>query len=84
MEKGYSALEPFPVKSTPILLLLLIFRGILYGGESVIGKGNGMTQQAMKKKNNVQAKPILKWAGGKTQMLGNLLPKVPATYNRYI
>ena len=40
--------EPFPVKSTPILLLLLIFRGILYGGESVIGKGNGMTQQEMK------------------------------------
>lgn len=76
--------EPFPVKSTSILLLLLIFRGILYGGESVIGKGNGMTQQAMKKKNNVQAKPILKWAGGKTQMLGNLLPKVPASYNRYI
>lgn len=32
----------------------------------------------------MQAKPILKWAGGKTQMLGNLLPKVPASYNRYI
>ena len=23
------------------------------------------------------AKPILKWAGGKTQMLGELLPRVP-------
>lgn len=32
----------------------------------------------------VQAKPILKWAGGKTQMLGDLLPKVPTSYGRYI
>lgn len=32
----------------------------------------------------VQAKPILKWAGGKTQMLGDLLPKVPAFFGRYI
>ena len=33
--------------------------------------------------NNI-AKPILKWAGGKTQMLGDLLPKVPQNYGRYI
>ena len=33
--------------------------------------------------NNI-AKPILKWAGGKTQMLGDLLPKVPKNYGRYI
>ena len=33
--------------------------------------------------NNI-AKPILKWAGGKTQMLGDLLPKVPKSYGRYI
>ena len=32
----------------------------------------------------VQTKPILKWAGGKTQMLGDLLPKVPTSYGRYI
>lgn len=32
----------------------------------------------------VQAKPILKWAGGKTQMLNSLLPKVPASYGKYI
>ena len=32
----------------------------------------------------VQAKPILKWAGGKTQMLNDLLPKVPSSYGRYI
>ena len=30
------------------------------------------------------AKPILKWAGGKTQMLGELMPRVPTTYGRYI
>ena len=30
------------------------------------------------------AKPILKWAGGKTQMLSELLPKVPSSYGRYI
>ena len=30
------------------------------------------------------AKPILKWAGGKTQMLGELLPRVPKNYGRYI
>ena len=33
--------------------------------------------------NNI-AKPILKWAGGKTPMLGDLLPKVPKSYGRYI
>ena len=47
-------------------------------------KGNSMTKQAIEKKNNVPAKPILKWAGGKTQMLGELLPKVPVSYGRYI
>ena len=30
------------------------------------------------------AKPILKWAGGKTQMLGELMPRGPKTYGRYI
>ena len=34
--------------------------------------------------NRPIAKPILKWAGGKTQMLGELLPRVPKTYGRYI
>lgn len=43
-----------------------------------------MAEQAIKKSMPVQAKPILKWAGGKTQMLGDLLPKVPASYGRYI
>ena len=29
-------------------------------------------------------KPILKWAGGKTQLLDELLPRVPSSYGRYI
>lgn len=41
-------------------------------------------EQLALKESVVQAKPILKWAGGKTQMLGELLPKVPASYGRYI
>jgi DNA adenine methylase len=43
-----------------------------------------MAEQALKKSVSIQAKPILKWAGGKTQMLGELLPKVPSSYGRYI
>ena len=43
-----------------------------------------MTEQAVKKSAVIQAKPILKWAGGKTQMLSDLLPKVPSSYGRYI
>lgn len=30
------------------------------------------------------AKPILKWAGGKGQMLQDILPLVPSTYSKYI
>ena len=29
-------------------------------------------------------RPILKWAGGKTQMLEQLLPKIPGSYGKYI
>ena len=43
-----------------------------------------MVEQTVEKTNIVQAKPILKWAGGKTQMLNDLLPKVPSSYGRYI
>lgn len=43
-----------------------------------------MVEQAVRKLQPVQAKPVLKWAGGKTQMLNDLLPKVPASYGRYI
>lgn len=31
-----------------------------------------------------RCKPILKWAGGKTQLLDDLLPHVPQKYGRYI
>lgn len=31
-----------------------------------------------------QCRPLLKWAGGKTQLLGNILPKLPKKYGRYI
>ena len=43
-----------------------------------------MAGQAVRKSEPVQAKPILKWAGGKTQMLSELLPKVPTSYGKYI
>lgn len=43
-----------------------------------------LAEQALKQAIAVPAKPILKWAGGKTQMLGDLLPKVPSSYGRYI
>ncbi|MCD7902873.1 MAG: hypothetical protein LUF91_03765 [Oscillospiraceae bacterium] len=41
-----------------------------------------MANQAVKKEASVQAKPVLKWAGGKMQMLSELLPKVPASYKK--
>jgi DNA adenine methylase len=34
--------------------------------------------------NDIQVKPVLKWAGGKQQLLDVLLPQVPPNYNRYI
>lgn len=43
-----------------------------------------LAEQAVKKSTIMQTKPILKWAGGKTQMLNALLPKVPSSYRRYI
>ena len=32
----------------------------------------------------VPARPLLKWAGGKTQLLNDILPKVPLRYGRFI
>ncbi|MEE0764866.1 Dam family site-specific DNA-(adenine-N6)-methyltransferase [Akkermansia sp.] len=43
-----------------------------------------MKEDSLKKYDVTQAKPILKWAGGKTQMLDDLLLKVPPSYGRYI
>ena len=42
-----------------------------------IGTVNGREVRTLAEKAGIQAKPILKWAGGKTQMLNDLLPKVP-------
>lgn len=32
----------------------------------------------------IKCKPILKWAGGKTQMLDSILPRFPDSYGKYI
>ena len=34
--------------------------------------------------NHISARPLLKWAGGKTQLLKDILPKIPNTYGQYI
>lgn len=41
-------------------------------------------EQALKKEKHIQAKPIMKWAGGKTQMLSDIMPKIPKKYGKYI
>jgi len=33
---------------------------------------------------SVEARPFLKWAGGKTQLLPELLPRIPVCFNRYL
>lgn len=43
-----------------------------------------MARQAVKQEKFIQAKPILKWAGGKTQMLSDIMPKIPDKYGKYI
>lgn len=35
-------------------------------------------------KEKTAMKPLLKWAGGKTQLLGELLPRLPHQYGKYI
>ena len=30
------------------------------------------------------SRPLLEWAGGKTQLLGEILPKIPKKYGRFI
>jgi DNA adenine methylase len=38
----------------------------------------------IKSKEEVLASPILKWAGGKTQMLDDILARVPDSYGKYV
>jgi DNA adenine methylase len=40
--------------------------------------------EALKKTKTIEAKPLLKWAGGKTQLLPQILPDIPITYKKYI
>lgn len=32
----------------------------------------------------IYTKPVLKWAGGKSQLLGEIIPRMPVTYKNYI
>jgi DNA adenine methylase len=34
--------------------------------------------------DRIECRPFLKWAGGKTQLVPNLLKRIPANFNRYI
>lgn len=43
-----------------------------------------MAGQVERQESLIQAKPILKWAGGKTQMLSDIMPKIPHKYGKYI
>ena len=38
----------------------------------------------MYKQRKIEVHPILKWAGGKTQLLPVLIPKIPKSYARYV
>lgn len=45
---------------------------------------NAIGNRAEQFQPNISAKPLLKWAGGKTQLLNDIFPKVPNSYNKYI
>lgn len=40
--------------------------------------------RALKTSQDFITRPLLKWAGGKTQLLGEILPKMPQKYGRFI
>ncbi len=40
--------------------------------------------QTVKISKELITRPLLKWAGGKTQLLGEILPKMPSRYGRFI
>ena len=44
----------------------------------------GNALQAIRISTELISKPLLKWAGGKTQLLGEIIPKMPKKYGRYI
>ena len=40
--------------------------------------------QVIKTSREFITRPLLKWAGGKTQLLGEIIPKIPQKYGRFI
>jgi DNA adenine methylase len=42
------------------------------------------TVRILEEKRTSDCRPLLKWAGGKTQMLSNILPIMPKNYGRFI
>ncbi|MDX8400699.1 MAG: Dam family site-specific DNA-(adenine-N6)-methyltransferase [Gallionellaceae bacterium] len=43
-----------------------------------------MKSASLASTNQMVSRPLLKWAGGKTQLLGEIIPKIPDKYGRYI
>ncbi|MCL1810478.1 MAG: Dam family site-specific DNA-(adenine-N6)-methyltransferase, partial [Clostridiales bacterium] len=43
-----------------------------------------LAEACCKKEAQLCAKPLLKWAGGKTQLLKDILPRIPTSYGNYI
>ncbi|MHB1314120.1 MAG: Dam family site-specific DNA-(adenine-N6)-methyltransferase [Christensenellales bacterium] len=46
--------------------------------------GNSVRGKVKPQQLSVSARPLLKWAGGKTQLLDVILAKMPSSYGRYI
>jgi len=42
------------------------------------------TNEHLAHKELQECRPLLKWAGGKTQLLGEIIPKIPKKYGRFI
>ena len=47
-------------------------------------KGKRRDGTSFKERKTDTGKAIMKWAGGKTQMLGDIMPKIPQKYGKYI
>ncbi len=57
---------------------------VLSGVGSLEIELNNAVDKSLVSDKRVSIKPILKWAGGKTQLLPELIEKMPASYNKYI
>jgi len=45
---------------------------------------NAIRNKAEQYQSDLHARPLLKWAGGKTQLLSDLMPKIPSSFGHYI